>query len=329
MNPLINPGRSQRGAALLIVLLLAATLSFVALASMEKTTLAAARTMNVQSRGEAIWRGFATEALAVAAIERAYSENNGQISLDDPWASEPLVVPFEEGAARIAFVDASLCFNINSLRQVTDNPLEAPAIQEFIRLAGHLEFSEFEAAALAETIADWVDDDASRRPQGAEDEYYTVLPSPYRTANQPAASVSEIRAVKGVTRFAYHTLKPYLCASPDDEPNELNVNMLSERHAPVLAAALGPEATLQSAIDIIAARPVGGYENTAAFLANPLIEALGPPADAGERFTLVSKRLKARAEIIYDTAVVEVTTDLAVDDTGAARVLSRRIGAEE
>lgn len=322
--------RKQRGAALLIVLLLAATLSFVALASMEQTSLAAARSVNVQSRSEALWRAFATESLAAAAIESAYKANEGKISLDDPWASEPLEIPLEEGGARIVFTDASLCFNINSLRQAANNQGEQPpAVDEFIRLAEHLGFSEFEAAALAEALADWVDDDGNRRPQGAEDEYYTTLPSPYRTANQPAVAVSEIRAVRGVTRTIYGTLKPYLCAGGNEELSSININMMSERHAPVLAAVLGEDATLQTAKDIIAARPVGGYQDTAAFLANPQIAALELEAGVTGRFKLTSNRLKARAEIVYDTAILEMTTDFAVDDTGATRVLARRIGAEE
>ena len=61
----------QRGAALLIVLLLAATLSFIALASMENTSLSAARAVNVNARSEALWRALATETLARKAIETA------------------------------------------------------------------------------------------------------------------------------------------------------------------------------------------------------------------------------------------------------------------
>lgn len=320
----------QRGAALLIVLLLAATLSFIALASLEKTTLAASRSGNVQARSEALWRGFAAEELAAAAIVQAYETSEGKLSLDDEWATEPLIVPFDEGGVRLFFIDATLCFNLNSLRQQTSNRNEpSPAVEEFIRLAGHLGFSEFEATTLAETIADWVDDDVNRRPQGAEDEYYTTLPSPYRAGNQPVASVSEIRAVRGVNRAIYGTLKPYLCAGADDEPSPINVNMLAERHAPVLAAMLGEDATLQTAVDIIAARPVGGYEDKTAFTAIPLLDALDLPEGVSDRFKVTSSRLTARAEIVYDTAVLEMTTDFVVDETGEARVLGRRIGAEE
>lgn len=318
--------KRQRGAALLVVLLLAATLSFVALAAMERTTLAASRTVNVSARGEALWGAFGIETLALAAVEQILSQENPVMSLDDPWASAPVELPLEEGAARVFLADATACFNINSLAAPYEDQERQGPVAEFIALAGMIGIGEFDARALAETIGDWVDADANRRPQGAEDEYYTVLPSPYRAGNQPFASISELRAVKGVSRELYGALKPYLCAASDGTPMKINVNMLTERHAPVLAAALGPEVAVQAAADIIAARPPGGYATVAEFLAVP---AVAERAQAGsDRFDVTSRYLRARAEIFYDTAVMEMTSTF---ETGGrkARVMARRIGAEE
>ncbi len=320
---------NQKGAALLIVLLLAATLSFVALSAMELTTRAAARTGNVLSRGEALWRAFAVETLAVSAIEEIASDDSGVMSLDDAWASAPVELPFDDGGARVFLGDGTACFNINTLGADVTGTGASDANQpreEFVRLAGHLGIGEFDAIALAETIGDWVDKDTNRRPQGSEDEYYTALPSPYRTGNRPMASVSELRAVKGVTRELYGTLKPYLCAIEPDASSVMNVNMLSERHAPVLAAALGDTVSLQVAADLIAARPPGGWLTVEAFLETPPIGDLDVQNSA--RFAVTSRFLIARAEIVYDTALLEMTS---VIDTngGRARVLSRRLGAEE
>ncbi|WDI31244.1 type II secretion system minor pseudopilin GspK [Hyphococcus flavus] len=324
--------KQQKGAALLIVLLLVATLSFVALASLEHTSLASVRAANVQARGEAIWRGFAAEALARSAIERAYAANSGKLSLDDPWATQPLEIPFDDGGVRIFFADASLCYNVNSLASLppvvpSDQPPQELA--EFIRLAVNLGINEFEAMALADAITDWVDEDSNRRPQGAEDEYYTTLPSPYRTGNRFMASVTELRAVKGFTRNLYATLKPYLCARNDSVSGPMNINMATERHAPLLAAVFGDGVAVQLAREIIASRPVGGYETAEAFLASPQVKALQSGEQAGERFDVRSAYLQARAEIVYDTALVEITTDFAIGDNGETSVIARRIGAEE
>lgn len=318
--------KKQRGAALLVVLLLAATLSFVALSAMERTTLAASRTVNVSARSEALWGALGIETLALAAVEQILSQENPVMSIDDPWASEPVELPLDEGAARIFLADATACFNINSLATPYEDSERQGPVAEFVRLAGLIGVGEFDARALAESIGDWVDADANRRPQGAEDAYYTVLPSPYRVGNQPFASISEMRAVKGVSREIYAALKPYLCAAGDEAPMKINVNMLMERHAPVLAAALGPDVAAQTAADIIAARPPGGYATVGEFLAVPAVAELGVTGQ--DRFDVISRYLRARAEIFYDTAVMEMTSTI---ETGGrkARVLARRIGAEE
>ncbi len=319
--------KKQRGAALLIVLLLAATVSFVAYAAMEKTTLAASRTSNVTARSEALWGAFGIEVLALAAVEDVLEQDNAVMSLDDPWASAPVELPLDEGAARVFFADATACFNVNSLSGAYDdaNAQNGP-VAEFIRLAGHLGIGEFDARALAESIGDWIDEDTQRRPQGAEDGHYTLLPSPYRTGNQPLASVSELRAVKGVTREIYGTLKPYLCAGGGDAAMKINVNMLAERHAPVLAAALGPQVTVQEAADLITDRPPGGYARVEDFMAVPAVAARN--LSGSDRFDVVSRYLKARAEIVYDNVLLEMTSMIDAGE-GRPRVLSRRIGAEE
>lgn len=317
---------SQRGAALLIVLLLAATLSIVALSAMERTSLAAARSINVNARSEALWRALAVETLALGAIDDFTSADDPKMSLDDPWVREPLVLPLENGSARVAFADATACFNINSLGETPVTEGTNAAIVEFVRLATLVGVSEFEALALAEAIGDWIDEDTNRRPQGAEDGHYTALPSPYRTGNRAMAAVSELRAVKGVSRDIYLLLKPYLCAYRATERVPVNVNMLTERHAPLLAAMLGADISVQTAVDMIAARPPGGWASGQEFAAAPQIAGLNLQNTG--RFEVKSQFLEARAEIIYDTALVEMTSTIA---TGGeeARVVARRIGAEE
>ncbi|GJL90724.1 type II secretion system minor pseudopilin GspK [Hyphococcus sp.] len=323
---MITDRRQQKGAALLIVLLLAATLSFVAMSAMQRTALAAARASNVSARSEGLWRALAVETLALAAAEQFASAENPTMSLDDEWAREPIELPLEDGAARVFFTDATACFNINSLAVAYGDASGDAVIAEFVRLAGFLDISDYEAAAIAEAIGDWIDQDTNRRPQGGEDEYYTALPSPYRTGNQPMTSVTELRSVKGVSREIYGSLKPYVCAQDSTEPSTINVNMLAERHAPLLAAILRPEATIQTARDIIASRPPGGYQSVEAFMTSPLVAAL--KTEQSGRFSVTSRYLIARAEIVYDTALIEMTSTIEASQQGA-RVIARRIGAEE
>ena len=327
-NPAFQ-SHGQRGAALMIVLLLVATLAFVALSITEKTTLASARAFNERARSENLWRAFGAETLAAAALIAAREASPEKMSIDDPWAVEPLVVPTEEGAARIAFSDATTCFNLNSLAAVPTASGDRAPKDEFVLLARNVGLGDFEGQRLADVITDWIDEDTSREPQGAEDNIYTALPSPYRSGGQPLASVSELRAMNGVTREIYGTLKPFLCVHKTSEPSPLNINMLTARHAPLLAAILGEAVTPSQAADLIAARPPGGYNDVSEFITPELTTQIGAGAlDAG-RFKVISQYVQARAEIIYDTALMEMTSEFEIADDGNVTVLRRRIGAEE
>ncbi len=53
---------------------------------------------------------------------------------------------------------------------------------------------------VADAILDWLDEDDEPREFGAEfDDYYGTLPSPYRPANGPIASIEQLLLVRGVT----------------------------------------------------------------------------------------------------------------------------------
>jgi len=329
MSSAAPQNHGQRGAALMIVLLLVATLAFVALSITEKTTLASARAFNERARSANLWRAFGAETLAAAALTAAREATPDKMSIDDPWAVEPLIVPTEEGAARIAFSDATTCFNLNSLAQTSAASGDGSPKDEFVLLVRNVGLGDFEGQRLADVITDWIDEDTSREPQGAEDNIYTALPSPYRTGGQPLASVSELRAMNGVTQEIYGTLKPYLCVHNTDEPSPLNINMLTVRHAPLLAAILGEAVTPSQAADLIAARPPGGYNEVSEFITPELTAQIGGDALEAGRFKVISQYVQARAEIIYDTALMEMTSEFEIKDDGNVTVLRRRIGAEE
>ncbi len=52
---------------------------------------------------------------------------------------------------------------------------------------------------IADCILDWLDKDDEPRPYGAEVEYYSTLPSPYKPANGSINSVEDLLLVRGVT----------------------------------------------------------------------------------------------------------------------------------
>jgi general secretion pathway protein K len=85
----------------------------------------------------------------------------------------------------------------------------SPGQKVFIRLLqslGEDSLSLEEAMAVTEAISDFIDADADKRRNGAEVEDYRYGDFPYLPANQPLASVSELRAVKGLSSRVYEAL---------------------------------------------------------------------------------------------------------------------------
>ena len=80
---------------------------------------------------------------------------------------------------------------------------------------GEASLSLDEAMALTDAITDFIDSDAERRMRGAEDAEYRYADYPYLPANRALASVSELRAVRGMTEPIYRALAPMVTVWPE------------------------------------------------------------------------------------------------------------------
>ncbi|MEX0645900.1 MAG: hypothetical protein WD076_11350, partial [Parvularculaceae bacterium] len=198
--------RDQSGAALIVVLLLVATLSFIALAIGERSVLAANRSANVRLASELYWQAIGAEAVASRAIEAAMKATPGKLSSDNPLVAAPINVPFEGGSARLTVADRTRCFNVNSLVRAGaegDESANEPAAKELAELFAAGNAGSAGAEALAAGIVDWIDANNFQEPGGAEDGLYTALPTPYRSGAAPLADITEVRAIAGVDRGLY------------------------------------------------------------------------------------------------------------------------------
>lgn len=125
-----------------------------------------------------------------------------------------------------------------------------------------------------QAILDWIDQDSETRyPNGAEDEYYTGLESPYRAGNSPFATIRELLLVRGVTMEIYEKLAPHLSVLPQATP--ININTAS---ADVLMA-IHPMIDRSTAELIIDSRKVQPFQTVKAFIEHPALLGLSIPID--------------------------------------------------
>lgn len=275
--------QKQKGTALIVVLLLVATLSFIVLAIVDKTVNTVQRTGASMARTQIHWREAGTEQLSKAVIFRAMSVAGGDVFTEaHPLFTAPYPIPFPQGSGVLALADATRCFNINSLVSANaDDGLgrNEAGVDEFKRMAIKLGLGEGEIDEISDVVIDWIDSNSSQELRGAEDGFYTNLPVPFRSGGSLLASVTELRAMKGMSNEIYETLAPFLCAYLTPAPNVINVNFLRPQDAPLLAAALREEIDLVTINEFIAQRPPGGYQSKEEVIALPAFAPLRPRED--------------------------------------------------
>lgn len=333
----------QKGAALLIVLLLAATLSFIALSLVTAMTYSAQRTSGVALRGELLWRAVSAEAIAAGVIDDAMASlNQGgpPLSPAHPLFSRQLAVPMPEGAGAIIFADATRCFNLNSLaggaqptgaRQASDEETYTPR-DELIEILKHDGVSESQAADFVSVVSDWIDTDSIQNIGGAEDGFYTSLPTPFRTGAALLAHKSEIRAMSGVSEDLYAGIISRLCAYPTRDGVVINVNMLDPSDAPLLAALIGPETDPRAIADALADRPPGGWGAIDQFLALPVFASDDIDTETLEARTAITSRYieaLAGAEINEIDMTVRLLFMTGAESGGAPTLIRRELGASQ
>ncbi len=320
-------GRGEKGAALLTVLLLAATIAALAVVMTETATRVLARTTAGEMRDQAYWALRGIEEAAIARIQEAGSELDTALP---QLMREPIIIPLGDAVGTIRLRDAGQCFNINDLASSgsddEDSSVDAGAVQRFSELVEVLGGSRAAGEQLGFRIADFIDADQRAESGSAEDFDYTRREVPYRTAGTALASVSEIRAITGFSRDIYRTLAPYLCALPIDGAQTLNVNMLTERDAPLLVAASGQALTLSAARDLIGNRPQAGFGQVADFLERPELANLDLPGDfAGllsDRTTLLEM------ETVIESPIGRQRQTTLIRLSGGAEILERKGGEQ-
>ncbi len=321
---------SERGAALIIVLLLAATLSLLVLALVAATTQSAQRTGGSMVRGELLWRASSAEIIAQAAISEALrvaDQGGPALTRAHPLFSQQLDIPFSNGAGAVIFADASRCFNVNSLAEDDDG--DNGAVAEFVLLMTSAGFSDADAQTIAGVVKDWVDTDTVQEIGGAEDGFYASLPTPYRTGGGPVASVSEMRAMRGVTGEFYAAISPFLCALPTNNGAVLNVNALRPEDAPLLTAVTAGALDRTTAADILENRPPGGWSNVEQFFALPPFQEDGFDRQSlTSRISVSPQYIEAIAGATVNDIDMSVRLLFSATNSGNVILISRILGSD-
>lgn len=260
--------KSERGVALITAMLVVALATVAAVAMVSRQQLDIRRTGNILGYDQASLYATGAEAWAGQILRR--DQDYKVDHLGEDWATILPPMPIDGGELSGSIQDPQGRFNLNNLVKKEKNTetgeetfvINRVELERFRRLLGVLELDP----SLAEMVLDWIDADIDARFPGAEDGAYMGKEVPYRTANRPLASASELLLVEGFTPEIFQRIEPFVTALPGG--TTLNVNTIPE-DKPELVMSLAEGIGRGDAESVLQARGKEGFPSVKEFLAHP------------------------------------------------------------
>jgi general secretion pathway protein K len=221
-----SPPADERGAALILAMLVAALAATVAVALAAEQQRWFADVGNRREQVQA-------QSLALAGVQWARQILNddarhGTIDhLGEPWAYPLPSTPIANGTISGNIEDAQGRLNLNNV-----------TVDGAVGTAERMRFAQLFAARgldpkILDALADWIDPDAAPRANGAEDGYYAQRSPTALAANAPLVRGAEFTAVRGAGTPAWAAIGAEVAALPAG--TALNINTAG---ADVIAAAI-------------------------------------------------------------------------------------------
>ncbi len=332
----IQFGRSSvtdDGAALISALLIVSVMSITALVVIDNLRYSIKLATNLNQREQARLYALGAEQLAKETINAARkisrSQEEPRYPELDEWTKNPVFFPIEGGSITGKIKDGANCFNLNAV--VTygeDNSLVSDqySAQKMIRMLEYLGISSGESLSLVNSLIDWIDSDSVPSYGGAEDPYYSIEEPSFRTGHTFLADVSELNVIRGYTPALIETLKPWVCVRQTDELQTINVNTITPEDMPLMLAYLGSEFDEVSVNNILAERPVTGFNSIQDFFSLPIFEETKIPDEDVGLYGLSSKSYEVIAQINYFQTAISLHSVLQISNAGGITIASRRYG---
>ena len=308
----MTPRARQRGVAVLIAMLAVTVGTIIAVNLMWQGTLDLRRAESALASDQGMLYMQGAEAWAADILRQDLVDSPESDNLGEIWATELPPLPVDGGTIQGRLEDLQSRFNLNSLINDRGQP-DAVALKQFERLLSLLEIDP----QLAGGVLDWLDPDTEVRfPNGGEDSTYASHDPPYRTANMPITSPSELMAVTGFDRKIYAVLAPYVTALPAG--TKLNVNTASA----VIIASLSEMIDVSTAKSLVDERGNREFVDIKDTFQN-LVDK-----DTMKRIGGTSEHFLLTATVTLGTNQMVMRSVLQRDRSGITRALFRSLGVE-
>ncbi|EPF83491.1 type II secretion system protein K [Acinetobacter gyllenbergii] len=210
---------SQRGIALLTILVMVALATILAATIAKRQTNTSENTGYLMRQNQSLLYAKSAEAFFSELLIQD-SDNGGTIDhLQENWAKPMPPFPVEDGLVSGRLIDESGKFNLNNLVKADGNQVDDLARRWFEKLLQRVGLP----AELSQAVIDWQDSNEEvTGAMGAESSYYQGLDPAYLVPNTKFHSVEELKLVRGFEGKNYDLIKPYVTALP--EQTKVNIN---------------------------------------------------------------------------------------------------------
>ena len=204
-------GHSQRGVALITILVMVAIATILAATIAKRQKHTAENTAYLVRQNQALLYAKSAEAFASELLVQDSNSSGGADYLQETWAQPMPPFPVEDGMVSGRLEDESGKFNLNDLVGADGTTVNEDAKKFFELLLKRVGL----APELSQSTIDWIDrDDLTIGAMGAESNYYQGLSPAYASANAPFNAIEDLKQVRGFEGQNYDLIAPYISALP-------------------------------------------------------------------------------------------------------------------
>lgn len=265
---------------------------------------------------------MSSEKQAIKSLQKNIKSFQSKLTLNDSLLNNKFYFQNDLMILEVSVLDASNCFNLNSLFKSSGNsyeirPLYKAWLKRYLKLK---QFNEADIESFIDQLVDWVDRDNQPLNFGAENYFYIGPASKISqfTPKRLLVDISEINNFPIMERVDYRDLITNLCVFPNRNNQIININSLVQSDS-LLIAAFFDEENLEYIASQILNMPKNGYDDVNVFI-DQFNQASKFPSQV---LSINSQTFILQSDIINENFSANLETLVILDNSNSAEVLSR------
>ena len=265
---------------------------------------------------------MSSEKQAIKSLQKNIKSFQSKLTLNDSLLNNKFYFQNALMVLEVSVLDASNCFNLNSLFKPSGNsyeirPLYKAWLKRYLKLK---QFNEADIESFIDQLVDWVDRDNQPLNFGAENYFYMGPASKISqfTPKRLLVDISEINNFPIMERMDYRDLITNLCVLPNRNNQIININSLVQSDS-LLIAAFFDEENLEYTASQILNMPKNGYDD-----ANVFIDQFNQVSKfPSQVLSINSQTFRLQSDIINENFSANLETLVILDISNSAEVISR------